>query len=142
MREAENGNIVQVHYTGKLKDGTVFDSSSGGDPLEFTVGAGQMIPGFDKAIPGMKVGESKTVTIPTEDAYGPSRDDLKMEIPRTELPPEIPLNVGQQLQMTQNDGSAVKVTITEVTETSITIDANHFLAGEDLVFEIELVSIQ
>ncbi|MFC1991316.1 peptidylprolyl isomerase [Chloroflexota bacterium] len=142
MTEAENGNIVQVHYTGKLEDGTVFDSSAGREPLQFTLGAGQMIPGFDKAVPGMKVGESKTVTIPAEDAYGPSRDDMIMEFPREQLPPEINPEVGQQLQMTQSDGRAVNVTITEVSETTMTIDANHFLAGKDLVFDIELVSIQ
>jgi len=142
MKEADNGNIVQVHYTGKLEDGTVFDSSEGREPLQFTLGAGQMISGFDKAVLGMKIGESKTVNIPAEAAYGPSRDELIIEIPRGELPTEINPEVGLQLQMSQSDGRPVNVIITEVSETTITIDANHFLAGKNLVFEIELVSIQ
>ncbi|MFC1954465.1 peptidylprolyl isomerase [Chloroflexota bacterium] len=139
---AENGSIVQVHYTGKLEDGTIFDSSKGREPLQFTLGAGQMIKGFDRAVLGMKIGESKTVNIPVEDAYGPSRDELIMVIPRDELPAELTLEVGQQLPMTRDDGRPVSVTITEVSETMITIDANHFLAGKDLLFTIELVSIQ
>ncbi len=139
---AENGDIVQVHYTGKLADGTVFDSSLEREPIQFTLGAGQMIPGFDKAVLGMKVGESKTVTIPAEDAYGPSRDDLLIEIPREELPADMTPEVGQELPMTRGDGRTVNMPITEVSETTVTIDTNHFLAGKNLVFEIELVSIQ
>ncbi|MFC2020289.1 peptidylprolyl isomerase [Chloroflexota bacterium] len=142
MTQAENGNIVQVHYTGKLKDGTIFDSSTGREPLQFTLGAGQMIPGFDQAVLGMKIGESKTVTIPAEDAYGPSRDDLILVVPHEELPEGLNPRVGQPLQMTMEDGRSIDVIITEVSETTITLDANHSLAGKDLIFEIELVEIQ
>jgi len=139
---AEKGNIVQVEYTGKLTDGSVFDTSVGRQPLEFTIGAGQMIAGFDKAVLGMKTGESKTVTIPTAEAYGQHRDDLVIVIPRSQLPESLNPAVGQQLPMTRNDGMPVTVTVTAVTDTSITVDANHKLAGKDLIFEIKLISIK
>ncbi|MBA7608455.1 Trigger factor [subsurface metagenome] len=142
IAQAENGNIVQVHYTGTLEDGTVFDTSVGREPLQFTLGAGQMISGFEQAVLGMKIGESKTVTIPAKDAYGPRRDDLILVVPREELPGELTPEVGQQLQMTRGDGGISIVPIIDVSETTITIDANHHLAGKDLVFEIELVGIQ
>lgn len=131
-----------MEYTGKLTDGTVFDSSAGKQPLEFTLGAGQMIPGFEKAVLGMKTGESKTVTIPAVDAYGAHRDELVKVINRTELPENLKPAVGQKLQMTRNDGTAIPVTVTAVSETTITIDANHFLAGKDLVFELKIISIK
>ena len=140
--EAVKGNTVQVEYTGKLKDGTVFDSSVGRDPLEFTVGAGQMIAGFDKAVLGMKVGESKTVTISAADAYGPPRDDLFTTVNRTELPDNVTPEVGLQLQGVRQDGSIATYTITAVTNTTVTVDANHPLAGKDLIFEIKLLSIK
>ncbi len=140
--QAKNGNTVQVDYTGKLADGTVFDSSVGREPLEFTLGAGQMIPGFEKAVLGMKVGDKKTVTIPADEAYGPRRDDLILEIGREKLPSGLTPEVGQQLQMTRPDGAISIVTITKVSDTTVTIDANHRLAGKDLTFEIELVKIQ
>jgi FKBP-type peptidyl-prolyl cis-trans isomerase 2 len=139
--EAKNGDIVKVNYTGKLEDGTIFDSSEGRAPLEFTLGAGQMIPGFEKAVLGMKVGETKTVTIPSKEAYGQRHDELVMEIPREELPPDLNPQVGLQLQSTRSDGAIVVVTIIEVADTTITVDANHPLAGKDLIFEIKLVSI-
>ena len=139
---AEKGSVVQVEYTGKLTDGTVFDSSVGKQPLEFTAGAGQMIPGFDNAVLGMKVGESKTVTIPAADAYGPSRADLITVIPRTQLPPDLTPEVGQQLQAIRQDGSTATYPITAVTNTTVTLDTNHPLAGKDLVFEIKLISIK
>jgi len=142
MPQAKNGNIAQVHYTGTLKDGTVFDTSVGREPLEFTLGEGQMIPGFEQAVLGMKIGESKTVTIPADDAYGPHRDDLILVMNREELPTGLNPEVGQQLQMTGADGGISIVTVTDVSDTTITIDANHPLAGEDLTFEIELMSIQ
>ena len=141
-KAAEKGNTVQVEYTGKLTDGTVFDSSVGQDPLEFTVGAGQMIAGFDRAVLGMKVGESKTVTIPAADAYGPSRADLITIINLTELPEGLTPTVGQQLQGVRQDGSIATYTITAVTNTTATVDANSPLAGKDLVFEIKLISIK
>ena len=140
--QAKNGNIVQVHYTGTLKDGTVFDTSVGHEPLEFTLGEGQMIPGFEQAVLGMKMGESKTVTIPAKDAYGPRRDDLILVIERNQLPENLEPEVGQQLQMQQTNGRTMVVIVTDVSDTTITIDANHPLAGKDLTFEIELVRIQ
>jgi peptidylprolyl isomerase len=139
---ARNGDTVQVHYTGKLADGTVFDSSVGREPLEFTLGAGQVIPGFEKAVLGMKVGEKKTVTIPADEAYGPRRDELAAEVPREKLPSGTTPAVGQQLLMREPDGSEIVVTITEISDDTVTIDANHPLAGKDLTFEIELVKIK
>ena len=140
--QAKNGDTVQVNYTGKLADGTVFDSSVGREPLEFTLGAGQVIPGFEKAVFGMKVGEKKTVTIPVDEAYGPRRDDLVGELPREKLPSGLTPEVGQQLVMTRPDGAKVIVTITSVSDNTVMIDANHPLAGKDLTFEIELVKIK
>jgi len=139
--KAKNGDVVRVHYTGTLEDGTVFDTSIEREPLEFTLGGGQMIPGFEQAVIGMKVGESKKVTIPPEEAYGPRRDDLIMLMGRERLPEGSDPKVGQQLQMMREDGEIITVTIVEVSETMITIDANPPLAGEDLIFEIELVEI-
>ena len=140
--QAKNGDTVQVNYTLKLADGTVIESSAGREPLEFTLGAGQMIPGFEKAVFGMKVGEKKTVTIPVDEAYGPHRDDLVGELPREKLPSGLTPEVGQQLVMTRPDGEKVIVTITSVSDNTVMVDANHPLAGKDLTFEIELVKIQ
>jgi peptidylprolyl isomerase len=140
---AGNGDTVQVHYTGKLADGTVFDSSAERGPLEFTLGAGQMIPGFEKAVFGMKVGEKKTVTIPADEAYGPYRDELVVEVPREKLPSDVTPEVGQQLGMRLPDGGTIIVTITDVSDNNtVTIDTNHPLAGKELTFEIELVKIK
>jgi len=139
---AQDGNIVKVHYTGTLEDGSVFDTSREREPLEFTLGAGQMIPGFEDAVRGMYVGQSKTVTVPAEEAYGAYRDDLVLVIGRDQLPADINPEVGQQLQMQQSDGQVVVVVVTEISEDTITVDANHFLAGKDLIFEIELVEIE
>jgi len=140
--QVKNGDTVQVNYTGKLADGTVFDSSVERGPLEFTLGAGQLIPGFEKAVLGMKVGEKKTVTIPANEAYGPHRDEQVVEIPREEFPSDLTPQVGQQLVVTQQDGRQIIVVITEVSDETVTIDANHPLAGKDLTFEIELVKIR
>jgi len=139
---AQNGNIVQVHYTGTLQDGTMFDTSVGREPLGFTLGEDRMIPGFEQAVLGMKIGESKTVTIPAEDAYGTYNADMTLVVSREELPEDMTPEVGQRLQTTSSDGGTIKVTITEVSDTTVTVDANHPLAGEDLTFEIELVSIE
>ena len=136
-----NGDTVKVHYTGRLTDGTVFDTSIGSDPLEFTLGQGQTIPGFEQAVIGMQVGETKTVTIPADQAYGPHREDMILEVSKDELPEDLDPEVGMQLQMNQGDGGITIVTITEVSETTIRIDANHPLAGQDLTFNIELVDI-
>jgi len=141
IQQAKIGDTVKVHYTGRLQDGTVFDTSVGSEPLEFTLGQGQIIPGFEQAVIGMQVGESKTVTIPVDQAYGPRRDDMILEVSRDELPDDLEPTVGMQLQMNQGDGGIIIATITEVSETTIKIDANHPLAGQDLVFDIELVEI-
>jgi len=139
--QAKNGDTLQVDYTGKLADGTVFDTSIGREPLEFTLGAGQMIPGFEKAVLGMKVGETKTVTIPSDEAYGPRRDDLVREMPRKELPSGIPAEIGQKLPIVQ-EGRLSILTITKVSDNVVTVDANPTLAGKDLTFEIKLLKIQ
>jgi peptidylprolyl isomerase len=141
IQQAKIGDTVKVHYTGRLQDGTVFDTSVGSEPLEFTLGQGQLISGFEQAVIGMQVGESKTVTIPVDQAYGPRRDDMVLEVGRDELPEDLEPKVGMQLQMNQGDGGIMIVTITEVSETTIKIDANHPLAGQDLTFDIELVEI-
>ena len=140
---AKTGDTVQVNYTGKLADGTVFDSSAGREPYEFTLDAGQAIPGFDKAILGMKVGEKKTVTIPSDEAYGPHLDNLVIEVSRDRLPSGKTPEVGMQLVMALPNGNKIPVTITKVTDnTSVTLDANHPLVGKDLTFDIELVKIK
>jgi len=139
--QAQTGDTVKVHYTLTLRDGTVFDSSVGGEPLEFTIGQGQLIPGFEQAVLGMQVGEAKTISIPADEAYGPHRDDMVKVVERDKLPEGMEPQVGMQLQMSRDDGGVAVVTVTEVSDTSITVDANHPLAGQDLTFEIELVEI-
>jgi len=139
---AKDGDTVKVHYTGTLGDGTTFDTSVEREPLEFTLGAGQVIPGFEEAVIGMQVGQSKTVTIPSEEAYGPHSDELIMVVERDQLPEGLDPEVGQQLQTQGADGRTTIVVVTEVSETTITVDANHPLAGKDLTFEIELVEIE
>lgn len=139
---AKDGDIVDVHYTGTLEDGSEFDSSAGGDPLQFTIGAGRMIPGFENAVYGMKVGETKTVTIPSAEAYGPRDEDLVMEVDRDQLPEGVEPTVGLQIGVTYEGGQQGPAIITEVTETTVTLDANHFLAGKDLIFELKLVKIR
>jgi len=140
---AKIGDTVQVNYTGKLADGSIFDSSEGREPYEFTLGAGQAIPGFDKAILGMKVGEKKTVTIPADEAYGPHLDDMVVEVPREKLPSNIEPKVGQMLEATRPDGEKIGFIITNISDdNTVTLDANHPLAGKDLTFYIELVKIQ
>ena len=138
---ANDGNTVKVHYTGTLEDGTTFDTSVGSEPLEFTLGESRMIPGFEGAVKGMQVGQSKTVVIPAEEAYGPYRDDLVLVIKRDQLPEGMDPEVGQQLPMQQTGGGTVVVIVTDVSEETITVDANHRLAGKDLIFELELVEI-
>lgn len=140
--QAKQGDTVQVHYTGTLTDGTVFDSSTGGDPLEFQVGAGQVIAGFDEAVVGMAVGESRQTTIPAERAYGVYRDDLVFAVEPSQLPDGFAPEVGEQYQMTQPDGQAMVVSVREVTADGVTLDANHPLAGLDLTFDIQLVEIR
>lgn len=141
MSTAKAGDKVKVHYTGRLKDGTQFDSSAGRAPLEFEVGAGMMIKGFDAAVNGMAVGEKVTAEIPAADAYGVENPELIIDVPRTNLPPDLNPEVGQQLGMSQPNGQQVPVRIREVHEDKVVIDANHDLAGKDLIFDIELVEI-
>ncbi|MBE9514547.1 MAG: peptidylprolyl isomerase [Chloroflexi bacterium] len=140
--QAKDGDTVQVHYTLKLEDGTVFDTSIGGDPLQFTIGDGQLIPGFEQAVVGMSPGESKTVEIPADEAYGPYLEELVMVVDRDQLPEDLQPEVGQQLQIRQPDGQTILVKVIDVSESSVTLDANHPLAGEDLTFDIELVEIK
>ncbi|MEZ5675506.1 peptidylprolyl isomerase [Thalassovita litoralis] len=141
MTQVKPGDTVRIHYTGTLTDGSQFDSSAGRDPLEFTVGSGQIIPGLDKAIPGMVVGDQKTVVVPAAEAYGESHPDAVQAIPRSNIPAEIPLELGLQLQMQSPTGQVVPVTVVGITEEEVTLDANHPLAGKELTFAIELVSI-
>lgn len=142
MSVAKSGNTVQVHYKGTLTDGTVFDSSEGRQPLEFQLGSGMVIPGFDNGIQGMAIGEKKTVHIPVEEAYGPSQEELVIPFNRNEMPADIPFEVGMQLNMHQ-DGNPqpIPVTVVQVTDVQVVVDANHPLAGQDLIFEIELVGV-
>jgi len=141
MSEAKKGDRVKVHYTGKLTDGSVFDSSRDREPLEFELGAGMMIAGFDAAVTGMKVGESKTAEIPSAEAYGEHNDEMVISVPKTQLPEGLDPEVGQQLGMQQPNGQSIPVRVTKVETESIEIDANHPLAGKDLVFDLELVEI-
>lgn len=141
MSTAKTGDTVHVHYTGRLDDGSVFDASEGRDPLAFTLGGGQVIAGFDDAVSGMAVGDAKTVRIPAEEAYGARRDDLRIEVPRDQLPDGLEVEVGMQLQLRREDGGAMPVTVAETGEASIVLDANHPLAGEALTFELRLVAI-
>jgi peptidylprolyl isomerase len=142
MAQAQHGDTVKVHYTGKLDDGTVFDSSTDREPLEFTIGSGNIIPGFEKAVVGMSQGESKTEIIPTEQAYGPYVEEMVVTIDRQQMPAEIEPEVGQQLHIQQPDGQLLPVMITDVSDSTVTLDANHPLAGENLTFDIQLVEIE
>ncbi|MCE5198372.1 MAG: peptidylprolyl isomerase [Armatimonadota bacterium] len=141
MAEAKQGDRVKVDYTGKLQDGTIFDSSDGREPLEFTIGGGQVIPDFESALVGMNPGDKKTVQIPATRAYGARRDDLVLEVGRDQFPEDIKPEVGDQLQLRQPDGMSAVVTVTEANDQSVTLDGNHPLAGEDLTFDVELVEV-
>ncbi|WP_143960550.1 FKBP-type peptidyl-prolyl cis-trans isomerase [Litoribacter populi] len=141
MSVATKGNTVKVHYTGKLQDGTVFDSSENREPLEFTLGDGNMIKGFDSAVHGMAVGEDKSVTIPSAEAYGEKRDEMMVDIPRTQVPADINPEIGMDLSIQNQNGQPMPVKVVHVDEEKITLDANHPLAGKDLVFDIKLVEI-
>jgi FKBP-type peptidyl-prolyl cis-trans isomerase SlpA len=132
---------VKVHYKGSLSDGVMFDSSEGRDPLEFTIGSGQIIPGFENGVIGMQVDESKTLNIPAAEAYGQPKAELILEVPKSQLPPEINPEIGLQLMSQTPDGNQTPLLVTEVKEDTIIVDANHPLAGKDLIFEITLVSI-
>ena len=141
MKQVKEGDLVKVHYTGKLVNGEQFDSSVGREPLEFTVGAGQMIPGFDAAMPGMTVGEKKTINIAPEDAYGTRSEEAIIEFPKENVPADMVLEPGMPLTLSNQAGQPVPVIVVEVKDDVIILDANHFLAGQELVFDIELVEI-
>lgn len=141
MAEAKAGNKVQMHYTGSLGDGTVFDSSKGRDPLEFELGSGQIIPGLDAAVTGMAEGEEKTVTIPADEAYGAHHPERVQAVPRAQFPDHIPAEVGTQLQVQTPEGQTVPVTIADVSDEAVTLDANHPLAGQDLTFNVEIIAV-
>ncbi|GMT47462.1 MAG: peptidyl-prolyl cis-trans isomerase [bacterium] len=141
MVQVKAGDTVRVHYSGFLDDGTIFDSSLEREPFEFTLGQGMVIPGFEDAVVGMDVGDTKTVNIPTDQAYGPFRDELLVAVERSEVPANIEPDVGMELQIRTPEGTVTNVTIIEMDENSITLDANHPLAGKDLIFEIKLVEI-
>jgi len=141
MMRAKQGDTVLVHYTGKLPNGTVFDTSRSRHPIRFTLGNGQVIAGFEQAVTGMAKGESKTSIIPVDLAYGPRHEEMIVTIERSMLPPDLNASVGQRLELTQEDNKTVLVTVMATTDTSLTLDANHPLAGNDLTFELELVDI-
>lgn len=141
MAQVKQGDVVKVHYTGKLLTGDQFDSSAGREPLEFTVGAGQMIKGFDAAMPGMEVGEKKTINIPAADAYGEKDPSAVIEFPKENVPTDMKLEQGMQLTLSNQEGQPFPVTVTEIKDEVVVLDANHFLAGQELVFDIELVEI-
>ena len=138
---AKDGDTVRVHYTGSLADDTVFDTSVGSDPLEFTIGSEQVIPGFEQAVVGMKPGESKTITIPAEEAYGPRYKEWVFAVDRDQLPEDVEPQVGSILDLVIMPNAVMTVIVIAVSETSVIVDANHPLAGQDLVFDIELVEI-
>ena len=141
MQQAKRGDTVHVHYRGTLDDGTEFDSSAGSDPIRFTIGAGEVIPGFETAIEGMSAGEKKTQTIAADDAYGERREDLVFTVGREQMPAGNDVEVGDMLRIGFPDGSSAAVQVAALDDESITLDANHPLAGKDLTFELELISI-
>ncbi len=141
MTEVKSGDTVRIHYVGSLVDGSEFDSSQGREPLEFVVGSGQIIPGLDKSLAGMTVGEKKTVNVQAADAYGHIDPNMRQSVPRDNIPADIPLEVGTQLQLQSQDGRTMPVMVVEADDNSVVLDANHPLAGKDLIFAIELVSI-
>lgn len=141
MQQVQNGDKVSVHYTGRLTDGSQFDSSVGRAPLEFTVGAGQMIKGFDAGVVGMTVGEKKTINIKPEDGYGEWSEEAVIEFPKEHVPAEMVLEIGMKLTMQNQQGYPFEVEVKEIKEDVILLDANHSLAGKDLIFDVELVKI-
>ena len=141
MSAAKSGDTVKVHYTGTLNDGSQFDSSQGREPLEFTLGAGQVIPGFDEAVSGMIIGDNKIVTIPADEAYGARNNEMVQLVPRSAIPDDIELEAGLVLSAQGPDGQTLSFTVVEFNQEQVTVDGNHPLAGQDLTFALELVSI-
>ena len=141
MQQVKNGDTVRVHYHGKLTDGTTFDSSEGREPLEFEVGSGAVIQGFDDGVTGMTIGEKKTINIPADEAYGQKEEDRIMDFPLDRFPPDMSPEIGMQLNMSNGQVENIPVVVTEVNNESVILDANHHLAGEELIFDLELVEI-
>jgi peptidylprolyl isomerase len=141
MTTAQTGDIVRINYAGRLVDGTPFDSSEGRAPLEFTLGEGQVIRGLEQHVSGMQVGDKSTVTIPADEAYGPRREEAIQQVDRAKVPGGIDLAVGTQLQARTSDGGMLPITVVALDEASVTVDANHPLAGQDLVFDVEIVEV-
>ena len=141
MQQVKAGDTVKVHYHGRLTDGTVFDSSEGREPLEFEVGSGMVIKGFDNGLMGMVIGDKKTIEIAVEEAYGPKDPEMIMEFPIDRFPTDMKPEIGMQLNMTNSQGQHIPVVIVEVKQDAVILDANHPLAGEDLIFDLELVEI-
>lgn len=142
MQQVKKGDTISVHYRGTLEDGTLFDASEGREPLQFEVGGGMVIEGFDSGVLGMAIGEKKTVKIPFDKAYGPQQESLFMEFPVENLPEDLEPEIGMVLNMTNDDGEDLQVRVVEVKDDFIVIDANHPLAGKDLIFELDLVSVK
>ncbi|RFS19735.1 peptidylprolyl isomerase [Chitinophaga silvatica] len=141
MQTVKNGDTVKVHYHGRLTNGTTFDSSEGRAPLEFQVGAGMVIKGFENGVLDMKVGDKKTIHIPVDQAYGPKSEEMIIEFPKDNMPPDLNPQIGDELQMSNPQGQVFQVKVVGVNDATITLDANHALAGEDLIFDLELVEI-
>ena len=141
MKQVKSGDKVKVHYHGRLTNGETFDSSAGRAPLEFEVGSGMVIKGFDDGVTGMAVGDKKTINIPADEAYGPRNQDMIIEMPKDRFPPDMQLEVGMPLMMSDGSGQNFQVTVTEIKNDSVILDANHPLAGQDLIFDLELVEI-
>jgi FKBP-type peptidyl-prolyl cis-trans isomerase 2 len=141
MSQVKSGDTVKMHYTGKLENGEVFDSSRERDPLEFTIGSGKVMPGIEKGIIGMEIGDTRTIEIPPEDALGPRREDLVVEMKKSDFPEDMSFKIGQMMQMQRKDGDSLVVTIRDINGDNVTLDANHPLAGRTLVFDVELLEI-
>jgi len=141
MQQVKKGDKVKVHYHGKLDSGETFDSSAGREPLEFEVGSGMVIKGFDDGVTGMTAGEKKTINIPYNDAYGPRNPEMLIEVPKEKFPPDLEIELGTPLMMSDGQGQQFQVTITEIKDNVVMLDANHPLAGKDLTFDLELVEI-
>ena len=141
MMRAKDGDTVRVQYTGRLEDGSVFDSSVEHETLQFTIGKGQVLHGVERAVIGMRPQESKTVLVPAAEAYGPHRDEMTTEVQRSQFPDSVELQVGQRLQITQKNGQSIAVSVLELSDSTVTLDANHPLAGKDLTFDLQLVEI-
>ncbi len=141
MSQVKDGDTIKIHYTGRLDDGTTFDTSIDKDPLEFTVGKHDVIPGMEEAVIGMEPGGEKTITIASNDAYGPYHEEMVVVVDRSEFPEEMDIEIDQQLSVMLDDEQSIIVTVTEINDENVTLDANHPLAGEDLTFDIQLVEI-